>query len=138
VSHPFTVIGGHLGACKSTLLDHPLADAHGFRLPVLLNDIGSVNIDASLIRGQDGQTIEHANGGMCCTLVGGFAQCGRMYGLPLDGILVDAERVRAQSADKDVGDTILRQFGQTDLILLNKTALAPGARPAGPPVTTDS
>jgi G3E family GTPase len=166
---PFTVNGGHLGARKSTLLDHLLADAEGFQLAVLRNDLGSVNIDASLIRGQDGQTIELANGGICCTLVGGFAhaivhvldradrfdhlvieasgvadpagiaQCGRMYGLPPDGILViDAERVRAQSADKDVGETTLLQFAQADLIQLNKTDLAPGARPAGPPVTTDS
>jgi len=48
-----------------------------------------------------------------------------MYQLPLDGILVvaDAKQVRAQAQNKYVGDTVVRQFEQADLILLNKTDL---------------
>ncbi len=54
-----------------------------------------------------------------------IAQYGQMYELPLDGIIVvvDAEQVRAQAANKYVGDTVTRQFAQADLILLNKTDL---------------
>ena len=50
-----------------------------------------------------------------------------MFGLPLDGVLVvvDAEQIRAQALNKYVGDTVLRQLGQADLMLLNKTDLAP-------------
>jgi G3E family GTPase len=58
---------------------------------------------------------------------GKIAQYGQMFGLPLDGVLVvvDAEQVRTQATNKYVGDTVLRQLGQADLILLNKIDLAP-------------
>ena len=58
---------------------------------------------------------------------GKIAQYGQMFGLPLDGVLVvvDAEQIRAQALNKYVGDTVLRQLGQADLMLLNKTDLAP-------------
>jgi G3E family GTPase len=58
---------------------------------------------------------------------GKIAQYGQMFGLPLDGVLVvvDAEQVRTQARNKYVGDTVLRQLGQADLILLNKIDLAP-------------
>ena len=58
-----------------------------------------------------------------------IAQYGQMYQLPLDGIVVvaDAEQVRTQAQNKYVGDTVLRQFNQADLIILNKTDLVSGA-----------
>ena len=54
-----------------------------------------------------------------------IAQYGQMYELPLDGIIVvvDAEQVRTQATNKYVGDTVVRQFAQADLIVLNKTDL---------------
>jgi G3E family GTPase len=56
-----------------------------------------------------------------------IAQYGQMYQLPLDGILVvvDAEQVRTQAENKYVGDTVLRQLAQADLLILNKTDLVP-------------
>ena len=50
-----------------------------------------------------------------------------MFGLRLDGVLVvvDAEQIRAQALNKYVGDTVLRQLAQADLILLNKIDVAP-------------
>jgi G3E family GTPase len=71
---PFTVIGGYLGAGKTTLLNHLLADAAGLRIGVLVNDFGSLNIDAALVRAHAGDTIELANGCLCCSLVSGFAE----------------------------------------------------------------
>ena len=58
---------------------------------------------------------------------GKIAQYGQMFGLPLDGVLVvvDAEQIRAQALNKYVGDTVLRQLAQADLLLLNKIDLAP-------------
>ena len=41
---PVAVIGGYLGAGKTTLLNRLLAEDHGMRLAVLVNDFGSVNI----------------------------------------------------------------------------------------------
>ena len=46
-----------------------------------------------------------------------------MYDLPLDGVIVvvDAERIREQAVNKYVGDVVLLQLSQADLIMLNKT-----------------
>lgn len=57
---------------------------------------------------------------------GKIAQYGQMYELPLDGVLVvvDAEQIEAQAQNKYVGDTVLRQLAQADLLILNKTDLA--------------
>jgi G3E family GTPase len=56
-----------------------------------------------------------------------------MYDLPLDGIIVvvDAEQVRTHAENKYVGDTVLRQFTQADLIVLNKTDLVNSEALAG-------
>ena len=69
---PFTVIGGYLGAGKTTLLNHILRHNDGRRFALLVNDFGSINIDAELIENQDGETINLANGCVCCSLAGGF------------------------------------------------------------------
>ncbi len=56
---------------------------------------------------------------------GKIAQYGQMYELPLDGVLVvvDAEQIETQAQNKYVGDTVLRQLAQADLLILNKTDL---------------
>ncbi len=65
---PVTVIGGYLGAGKTTLINRLLASDHGRRLAVLVNDFGDINIDAELITAHDGETISLANGCVCCTI----------------------------------------------------------------------
>lgn len=65
---PVTVIGGYLGAGKTTLINRLLVGDHGRRLAVLVNDFGAVNIDADLIASHDGATISLENGCICCTL----------------------------------------------------------------------
>lgn len=70
---PVTIIGGYLGAGKTTLLNHVLRDGGGRRFAVLVNDFGSINIDAELIESFDGETMQLANGCVCCSLAGGFA-----------------------------------------------------------------
>jgi G3E family GTPase len=65
---PVTVIGGYLGAGKTTLLNRFLAGTHGMRVAVLVNDFGSVNIDAALIESRDGETISLSNGCICCSI----------------------------------------------------------------------
>ncbi len=71
---PVTVLGGYLGAGKTTLLNHLLASAEGERIAVLVNDFGSIDIDAELVQSHDGDTIQLANGCICCSLAEGFAQ----------------------------------------------------------------
>lgn len=64
---------GYLGAGKTTLLNHVLSNDQGIRAAVIVNDIGEVNVDASLIR-TGGLTevsdtlIPMTNGCICCTL----------------------------------------------------------------------
>lgn len=65
---PLTVIGGYLGAGKTTLLNRLLAEDHGLRILVMINDFGSINIDAGLIAQADGETISLTNGCVCCTM----------------------------------------------------------------------
>jgi len=65
---PMTVIGGFLGAGKTTLLNRVLAEPHGVRYGVMVNDFGSLAIDDALVRSHDGETITFANGCLCCSL----------------------------------------------------------------------
>ena len=65
---PFTVIGGFLGAGKTTILNRLLTEATGERIAVLVNDFGAVNVDAALIASHDGETIALTNGCICCAL----------------------------------------------------------------------
>ena len=65
---PLTILGGYLGAGKTTLINKLLAGHHGKRLTVLVNDFGAINIDAGLIAEHKGDTISLANGCACCQL----------------------------------------------------------------------
>lgn len=72
---PVTFLSGFLGAGKTTLLNHLLKHPGGRRLAVLVNDLGEVNIDASLIRaGQSGSggalggMLELTSGCICCSI----------------------------------------------------------------------
>lgn len=65
---PLSIIGGYLGAGKTTLINHLLSGDHGLRLAVLVNDFGALNIDAGLIARHDGNTFSLTNGCVCCTI----------------------------------------------------------------------
>lgn len=64
---PVTVIGGYLGAGKTTLVNHLLRHAGGRRIAVLVNDFGALPIDADLIEGAEGDTLAIAGGCVCCS-----------------------------------------------------------------------
>lgn len=93
---PVTVIGGYLGAGKTTLLNHILRNNAGIRLAVLVNDFGKINIDAELIESEDGDTINLANGCICCSLAGGFGSAMlalRERAVPPERVVIEASGV---------------------------------------------
>ena len=65
---PCTILTGFLGAGKTTLLNRLLTGDHGLRVGVLVNDFGSINIDADLVVGFDGDVVSLANGCACCQI----------------------------------------------------------------------
>ncbi len=71
---PVTLLTGYLGAGKTTLLNYVLGNQKGYKVAVIVNDIGEVNIDASLIEAsgvvnqQDDNLVPLTNGCICCTL----------------------------------------------------------------------
>ena len=65
---PLTVISGYLGAGKTTLINRLLAEDHGLRLLVMVNDFGAMNIDADLLASATDDTIALTNGCVCCTM----------------------------------------------------------------------
>ena len=71
---PVLLLTGYLGSGKTTLVNHILANKKGIRFAVIVNDIGEVNIDASLIQNQgivnskDESLVALQNGCICCTL----------------------------------------------------------------------
>lgn len=98
---PVSLLTGYLGSGKTTLLNHILSNQQGYKVAVIVNDIGEVNIDASLIQKggavteQDENLVPLSNGCICCTLkvdlmkqIINLAQSGRF-----DYILIEASGI---------------------------------------------
>ncbi|MFJ6416638.1 CobW family GTP-binding protein [Paeniglutamicibacter sp. NPDC091659] len=160
MSVPLTIVGGYLGAGKTTLINDLLAQT-GQRIAVVVNDFGEVNIDAKLIRSADGDTIELVNGCICCSLsdglgellprlarrddidavvveVSGVGEPGKLAGwmgypgFSAGGVLVcaDAGALGRLAGDRYVGDTVTAQLKVADLVLLIKGDAASPAQSA--------
>jgi G3E family GTPase len=98
---PAILIGGYLGAGKTTLVNHLLRHAGGRRLAVLVNDFGEVSIDADLIVGAADGVLSLAGGCVCCSfgsdLVGTLAEVLRRDPRP-DAVLIETSGVGIPSA----------------------------------------
>lgn len=64
---PVTLVGGWLGAGKTTLVNHLLRERGERRIAVLVNDFGDLAIDADLIESRDGTLLQLAGGCVCCS-----------------------------------------------------------------------
>jgi len=157
---PATVIGGYLGAGKTTLINHALRHAAGLRLAVLVNEFGALAVDADLIEAREDNLISIAGGCICCAfgdnLAGALANLAARQpapdhilieasGVAIPGailatlsliagirpngavVLADCETVRRNAANRYLGDTILRQLADADLVVLTRTDLVDAA-----------
>ncbi len=93
---PFTVIGGFLGAGKTTMLQRWLRAAQGQRIAVLVNDFGAINLDADLVASAGADTIALSNGCVCCS-IGDDLSAALLRVLaaqpPFDAVVVEASGV---------------------------------------------
>src|ERR1700722_2972436 len=75
---PCTIVTGFLGAGKTTLIRHVLANAGGRRLAIVVNEFGDVGIDGEILKGcgdascPQENIVELANGCLCCTVADAF------------------------------------------------------------------
>jgi cobalamin biosynthesis protein CobW len=75
---PVTIITGFLGAGKTTLLRHLVEHAGARRLALIVNEFGTVGVDAATLRGcgipacEEADIVELANGCLCCTVADEF------------------------------------------------------------------
>jgi len=89
---PCTIVTGFLGAGKTTLIRHVLANNDGRRLAVIVNEFGDVGIDGEILKGcgdaacPEENIVELANGCLCCTVADEFVPA-------LDAILARVPRV---------------------------------------------
>lgn len=97
---PITILAGYLGAGKTTLLNYILNNQKGYKVAVIVNDIGEVNIDETLISKEaritdSSSLVPLTNGCICCTLktdlveqIEGLIKTGKF-----DYILIEASGV---------------------------------------------
>ena len=110
---PMTILSGFLGAGKTTLLNHILHGNHGLKIAVLVNDFGAINIDAQLVVGVEGETIQLSNGCICCTIRGDLLK----------------ETVRLLNRPNPPQYVIVETSGVSDPIAVANTFLMPEVQP---------
>lgn len=79
IKKPVTLITGYLGAGKTTVMNALLKQTGVDHMAIIVNDMGKMNLDASLIRNanvieSDTKMIEMTNGCICCTLQDAFME----------------------------------------------------------------
>ena len=84
VRPPLTLLGGFLGAGKTTTLTHLLTNREALRVAVLVNDVAAVNVDAMTMRREtlvrDGiEMVTLDNGCVCCSAAGDLVPAVRRH-----------------------------------------------------------
>jgi cobalamin biosynthesis protein CobW len=75
---PATIVTGFLGAGKTTLIRHMLANANGKRIALIINEFGDLGVDGDILKGCGDETcteddiMELSNGCICCTVADDF------------------------------------------------------------------
>jgi G3E family GTPase len=119
---PVTLLTGYLGAGKTTLLNRILAQQHGKRFAVIVNEFGAIGIDSELIVAARDDLYEMSNGCICCTVQGDFNRT--LYGLMRDPRRFDAILVETTGladpgplAQIFLDDHMIAMFSELDAII---------------------
>ena len=114
---PCTVITGFLGAGKTTLVRHVLANSGGRRIAVMVNEFGALGIDGDVLRScgipgcEDVDIVELANGCLCCTVADEF--------LPAMQALLDRpnppDHILVETSGLALPKPLLKAFGWPDV-----------------------
>ena len=94
---PITLIGGYLGAGKTTLINRLLSQPEvPAGTAVLVNDFGDINVDESLIRSDshNGTIIGLSNGCICCSISDDLSQAlDQLNTLPIAQVILETSGV---------------------------------------------
>ncbi|MEV0846077.1 GTP-binding protein [Streptomyces sp. NPDC049954] len=118
---PLTVVGGYLGSGKTTRINALLESWRGDPIGIVVNDFGTINIDASLIRSRGTDVMELHNGCVCCSLS--------------DGMTTVMQRLAAMP---DLGHAIVEVSGVGDPAGVARWGSFPGFTPGGIAVCADA
>ena len=113
---PVTVIGGYLGAGKTTLVNHILRERDGRRIAVLVNDVGELSIDDDLIESVDGNVTRLAGGCVCCSF--GNDLVAALIDMPLLGLV----QAKGLMRDPDGQPCALQVVGQRAAVTVSSHA----------------
>ena len=92
---PITFVGGYLGAGKTTAINDVLRQADR-PIAVIVNEVGSIDVDAALVRRRHGDTIELIDGCICCSSIDGLGAAFdqiRARPVPPDHVIVELSGV---------------------------------------------
>lgn len=65
---PVTIVSGFLGAGKTTLVNRILSGDHGLKIAVIVNDVGTIDVDAKLLASKSDGIVSLKNGCVCCSM----------------------------------------------------------------------
>ena len=127
------MLTGYLGAGKTTLVNRILAERHGRRWAVIVNEFGETGIDGELIVGGDEELVELSNGCVCCTVRGDLVRTVRsllMRTPKPEAILVETTGLAAPApvAQTFLVDHVLQSRTRLDSITALADALHIGAQ----------
>ena len=150
---PVTVLSGFLGADRTTLLNHIVADHQGRRVAVIVNDLSEVDIDAVLVTGQgrldrtEKRLFELGNGCLATTFEWVLEDCGSQLDharrdtlvtvvdastflreLVLGDDLADRDPAASDTDERGVCDLLVNQAELADVLVVTRTDLAGAGR----------
>lgn len=126
MSIPVKVVGGYLGAGKTTYINRMLAASGDQRLVVMVNDFGEINIDARLIVHQTADIIELTNGCVCCRVQDDLGAAFESLSTTIDsinGVVLETSGVSDPRRVGTIADTWPGFYLESVVVMVNAVDL---------------